>query len=122
MGLIHTKINDIQDTHLIRHEEITIANSSAIYSGLGWHIITNLGTEVINHAGRIDGYTSFIGFNPTKQTGLLILCSCDGRNALLSANWLNNVTLSLLHSSWIFTPGKVALIKNPMLLALLMEM
>jgi len=53
MGLIHTKINDIQDTHLIRHEEITIANSSAIYSGLGWHIITNLGTEVINHAGRI---------------------------------------------------------------------
>jgi hypothetical protein len=43
-------------------------------------------------------------------------------DALLSANWLNNVTLSLLHSSWIFTPGKVALIKNPMLLALLMEM
>jgi serine-type D-Ala-D-Ala carboxypeptidase/endopeptidase len=122
MGLIHTKINDIQDTHLIRHEEITIANSSAIYIGLGWHIITNLGTEVINHAGRIDGYTSFIGFNPTKQTGLLILCSCDGRDALLSTNWLNNVTLSLLHSSWIFTPGKVALIKNPMLLALLMEM
>ncbi|MGN6632436.1 MAG: serine hydrolase [Nitrososphaeraceae archaeon] len=79
MGLIHTKINDIQDTHLIRHEEITIANSSVIYIGLGWHIITNLGTEVINHAGGIDGYTSFIGFNPTKQTGLLILCSCDGR-------------------------------------------
>jgi serine-type D-Ala-D-Ala carboxypeptidase/endopeptidase len=79
MGLIHTKINDIQDTHLIRHEEITIANSSVIYIGLGWHIITNLGTEVINHASGIDGYTSFIGFNPTKQTGLLILCSCDGR-------------------------------------------
>ena len=99
MGLIHTKINDIQDTHLIRYEEITIANSSAIYIGLGWHIITNLDTEVINHAGGIDDYTSFIGFNPTKQTGLLILCSCDGRDALLSTNWLNNVTLSLLHSS-----------------------
>ena len=53
MGLIRTKINDIlQDTHLIRHEELTIVNSSsttqslqAVYVGLGWHIITNLGTK-----------------------------------------------------------------------------
>ena len=120
MGLIHTKINDIlQDTHLIRHEELTIVNSSsttqslqAVYVGLGWHIITNLGTEVINHAGGIDGYTSFIAFNPTKQIGLVILCSCDGRDALLPESWLNVVTLSLLHSSGIFAPGKVAPITN----------
>ena len=39
--------------------------------------------EVINHAGGIDGYTSFIAFNPTKQIGLVILWSCDGRDALL---------------------------------------
>ena len=115
MGLIHTKINDIlEDTHLIRHEEMTtIVNSSsttstkslqAVYIGLGWHIITNFGTEEIYHAGGIDGYTSFIGFNPNKQIGLVILCSCDGRDALLPANWLDIVTLSLLHSSGIFAP------------------
>jgi CubicO group peptidase (beta-lactamase class C family) len=111
MGLIHTKINDIlQDTHLIRHEEITtVANWSStkslevVYVGLGWHIITNLGTEVINHAGGIDGYTSFIAFNPTKQIGLVILCSCDGRDALLPENWLNVLTISLLYS-----PGNFA--------------
>ena len=112
MGFIHTKINDIlQDTHLIRHEEIaTIADSSstksleAVYVGLGWHVITNLGTEVINHAGGIDGYTSFIAFNPTTQIGLVILCSCDGRDALLPDNWLNAVSQALLHSSDIFDP------------------
>lgn len=110
MGLIHTKINDIlQDTHLIRHEEITtVTNWSStkslevVYVGLGWHIITNLGTEVINHAGGIDGYTSFIAFNPTKQIGLVILCSCDGRDALLPENWLNVLTISLLYSPGIF--------------------
>lgn len=111
MGLIHTKINDIlQDTHLIRHEEITtIVNSSttnsiqAVYIGLGWQIITNLGTEVIYHAGGIDGYPSFIGFSPTKQIGLVILCSCDGRDALLPENWLNVLPISFLHSSGIFS-------------------
>ena len=105
MGLIHTKINDIfQDTHLIRHEEKTIANSSsttqsllAIYIGLGWTILTNLGSEVIYHTGAIDGYTSVVGFNPSKQIGLVILCSCDEKDAVSPENWISNVLLSLLH-------------------------
>jgi serine-type D-Ala-D-Ala carboxypeptidase/endopeptidase len=88
MGLIHTKINDIlQDTHLIRHEVLTVANSSsatkslqAVYTGLGWNINTNFGTEAITKDGAIDGYISVLGFNPTKQIGLVILCSCDERN------------------------------------------
>src|ERR1051325_359064 len=70
MGLINTKINDIlQDTHLIRHEETGVANSStttqsllAVYIGLGWDIVTNLGTEVVYHTGGIDGYVSLVAF------------------------------------------------------------
>ena len=112
MGFINTKINDIlQDTHLIRHEEKSIANSSttnqsllAAYIGLGWDIVTNLGTEVVYHTGGIDGYISLVAFNPTKQTGLVILCSCDEKDAVLPANWIKNVTLSLLRSSGIFAP------------------
>jgi CubicO group peptidase (beta-lactamase class C family) len=120
MGLINTKINDIlQDTHLIRHEETSVANSStttqsllAVYIGLGWDIVTNLGTEVVYHTGGIDGYVSLVAFNPTKQTGLVILCSCDENDAVLPANWIKNVILSLLRSSGIFAPGEVAPITN----------
>jgi hypothetical protein len=32
---------------------------------------------VVLKSGAINGYTSFIGFNPTKQIGLVVLCSCD---------------------------------------------
>jgi hypothetical protein len=87
MGLIDTKINDIlQDTHLIRHEEYTATGNSSMthafmvsYIGLMWYIITNLGGEdtVVQKDGGIEGYTSFIAFNPAKQIGLVVLCSCD---------------------------------------------
>ena len=90
IGLIHTSINDIiQETHLIRHEYPQAldpfafpSNKSltASYIGLGWFIETNLSTEVIQHGGGIDGYSTLIGFNPTKQEGVVILCSCDGRD------------------------------------------
>lgn len=92
MGLIHTSINDIiQETHLIRLEypqapslhfdSITNNKSlSASYVGLGWFIDTNLGTEVLQHSGGIDGYSSFIGFNPTKQEGVVLLCSCESKD------------------------------------------
>jgi D-alanyl-D-alanine-carboxypeptidase/D-alanyl-D-alanine-endopeptidase len=92
LGLIKTKINDIlQETHLIRSEyqqppatrataELLSSNKSlsASYVGLGWFIDTNLGAEIIQHSGSIDGYSSFIGFNPDKQVGFVELCSCEG--------------------------------------------
>ena len=120
MGLIHTKINDILEaTHLIRHEEKTTVNTSsttqsllAVYIGLGWDIGTNLGTEVAYHTGGIDGYASLLAFNPTKQIGIVILCSCDERDAVSPAHWIDNVTLSLLRSSGIFAPAKAAPIAN----------
>jgi serine-type D-Ala-D-Ala carboxypeptidase/endopeptidase len=119
MGLINTKINDIlQDTHLIRHEEISIANASTttqslyVYIGLGWDIGTNLGTEVVLHTGGIDGYISLVAFNPTKQTGVVILCSCDENDVVLPLRWLPIVEESLLLSSGIFAPGDVAPITN----------
>jgi len=89
IGLIHTSINDIlQETHLIRHDYPQAPSLhfdsnkslSASYVGLGWFIDTNLGTEVIQHSGGIDGYSSFIGFNPTRKEGLVILCSCESKD------------------------------------------
>ena len=91
IGLIHTSINDIiQETHLIRHEYPEAPSLhfdskynkslSASYVGLGWFIDTNLGREVIQHSGGIDGYSSFVGFSPTKQEGVVILCSCESKD------------------------------------------
>ncbi len=106
MDLIHTKINDIlQYTHLIRHEERPVTNSSTTttqsllttYIGLGWNILTNLGSEVLYHTGGIDGYVSVVGFNPTKQIGLVILCSCDEKDAASPEAWISSALLSLLH-------------------------
>jgi CubicO group peptidase (beta-lactamase class C family) len=107
MELIHTKINDIlQDTHLIRHEIKTIANFYwsplvVLYVGMDWGIGTNLGTEILNHSGAIDGYTSYIEFIPTKQIGAVVLCSCDEKD--VPENWLGVVYKSLLHSTGIIT-------------------
>ncbi len=82
LGLIHTEINDImQETHLIRHLFAPSASNqtslSDTFVGLGWVITTDFGKEVVWHTGAIDGYSSIIAFNPTKQIGMVILCSCD---------------------------------------------
>ena len=79
MGLIETKINDVmQETHLIRHSFGQSSNYKSLkdYIGLGWTVTTDFGKEVIWHTGSIDGYTSIIGFNPSTQIGLVILCGC----------------------------------------------
>ena len=91
IGLIHTSVNDIiQETHLIRHEypqapslHFDSKNNKGLstsFMGLGWFIDINLGTEVIQHSGGIDGYSSFAGFNPTKQEGVVILCGCETKD------------------------------------------
>jgi CubicO group peptidase (beta-lactamase class C family) len=80
MGLIQTEIKDaIQETHLIRHSfgESSSYKSLKDYIGLGWTVTTDFGKEVVSHTGSIDGYTSIIGFNPSEQMGLVILCGCD---------------------------------------------
>jgi hypothetical protein len=83
--------------HTLRY---TIANSSitkrllASYVGLGWQILTNFGTEVIWHDGEIDGYYCILGFNPTKQIGIVILSSCDYRD--IGTGPISNLLLVLM--------------------------
>ena len=87
LGLIDTKINAaMEETHSIRYPfyELQVpfkdpsGNESIPYAyiGLSWFSTTDLGTQVVWHNGGIDGYSSFVGFNPSKQIGLVILCSC----------------------------------------------
>lgn len=93
LELIHTTLDDsIQLQHLIRHPGV-IANPMNYheYIALGWRILTDLGTEVIAHKGSINGWNSFIGFIPSKQTGLILLCSCDSDDP-----YINNLGFVLL--------------------------
>ena len=83
LGLIHTKLDDaMQLGHLIRHTSI-IANpmNYSEYRGLGWRVLTNFGTETITHTGAINGWNAFAGFIPTKQVGVIAMCSCDSTDA-----------------------------------------
>jgi D-alanyl-D-alanine-carboxypeptidase/D-alanyl-D-alanine-endopeptidase len=95
VGLIHTNLDSaMQESHLII-QAAQIKNVSSnyyTYMGLGWHIFTNLGTEIIGHPGGINGYNSFIGFNPTTQIGLVLLCSCENIDVDIE-----NIGLVLLH-------------------------
>ena len=87
IGLIDTKINPaMEETHSIRlpfyELQVPFTDPSGnesipyAYEGLSWFSTTDLGTQVVWHNGGINGYSSFVGFNPSKQIGLVILCSC----------------------------------------------
>ena len=68
--------------------------------------------RAITKDGAIGGYYGVLGFNPTKQIGFVILCSCDNKEDHSAMNWTDNVQLSLLNPSSIFTSGKVPPITN----------
>jgi len=87
MGLIDTKLNDaMQESHAIRHSvsqfQLPFVDPSGHktpahgYVGSDWNIQTDLGKKIIWRDGGIDGYSSLIAFNPDKQLGVAILCSC----------------------------------------------
>jgi CubicO group peptidase (beta-lactamase class C family) len=87
LGLIHTKLDAaIQLQHLIRHPGIpTNPMNYSEYIALGWRVLTNFGTETLSHTGSINGWNAFVGFTPTKQDGVVLLCSCDSRDVDMSS-------------------------------------
>ena len=83
MGLLHTELGEsVSLQHLIWHPSITENPMNYDeYVALAWRVLTDLGTETPTHQGTINGWNSFVGFTPTKQTGVVILCSCDSDDA-----------------------------------------
>lgn len=45
--------------------------------GLGWHITTRYGSEIIWHNGGTGGYRSFIGFDKKSQRGVVVLTNSE---------------------------------------------
>jgi serine-type D-Ala-D-Ala carboxypeptidase/endopeptidase len=65
-------------THTSRHE----AGSAKVTIGLGWHILhAPDGASIVFHTGGTGGYRSFIGFDPVKRIGVVMLT-----NSAIGAN------------------------------------
>jgi CubicO group peptidase (beta-lactamase class C family) len=99
IGLLQTKIDyPMQVSHSIRHSfgQSLDDKSFKDYTGLGWTVTTDFEKEVIWHTGSIDGYTSILGFNPSKQIGLVLLCGCN-YDDFSSQEMINLVIPFLLH-------------------------
>ena len=43
--------------------------------GMAWHVFTKFDTLIWWHNGGTYGYRSFVGFNPAKKEGVVILCN-----------------------------------------------
>lgn len=94
LGFLHTKLDDaIQLYHLIIHQIIS-ANpmNYSEYVALDWRVLTNLGAETLSHEGAINGWNSLVAFIPTKQIGVVLLCSCDEKDVDM-----HNIGFVLLH-------------------------
>jgi D-alanyl-D-alanine-carboxypeptidase/D-alanyl-D-alanine-endopeptidase len=79
LGLLHTKLDEsIALQHLIQHPGL-LPNpmNYSTYIALGWAVLTNLGTETLDHTGSINGWNANVAFIPAKQIGVVSLCSCD---------------------------------------------
>jgi CubicO group peptidase (beta-lactamase class C family) len=60
--------------------------------GLGWHILSKFGTEIVWHNGGTAGYHSFIGFDKKKGVGVVVLTN--------STNDIDDIGLHLLESKY----------------------
>ncbi|KAA2283500.1 serine hydrolase domain-containing protein [Candidatus Nitrosocosmicus agrestis] len=104
MGLLHTSLDDsIHLQHLIRHS-VQMQNPLNYYEyvALGWGILSNLSIELLNHQGSFLGWNSFIGFIPSEQKGIVILCSCDKSD--VNTKSLGIVLLGLSEPSLLTSP------------------
>lgn len=94
IGLIKTKLDSaMQESHLIRATEYAGNNTNnEIYTGLGWHITTNLGNEKIiwTNGATFGGYNAYIAFNPSTERGIIILCSATTSDADITTFGLNH--------------------------------
>src|SRR4051794_15070609 len=105
-GLLHTKLDEsIALQHLIQHPGL-LPNpmNNSTFIALGWAVLTNFGTETLTHTGSINGWNANVGFIPTKQIGVVSLCSCDLRD--VNTGTLDFVLLNLTGIDSLTAPHK----------------
>jgi CubicO group peptidase (beta-lactamase class C family) len=69
------------------HKERSDAGSPTMQIGLGWHIRDH---KYVWHNGGTGGFRSFIGFDPVKKKGIVILTNSTTGADDLGFHWLND--------------------------------
>ncbi len=55
------------------HAPLASTGSPAMSVGLGWHLLNRPGGPIVWHNGGTGGYRAFLGFDPAKKVGVVLL-------------------------------------------------
>ena len=58
--------------------------------GLGWSILETNNQKILVHNGYTEGFSSFIGFNPDKKLGVVVLSNSEIANEYIGLHLLND--------------------------------
>ena len=67
--------SDLFPAMKLQHQPRRGAGAASVRIGLGWHITTKFGTDLVWHNGGTGGYHSFMGFDPKKKLGVVVLAN-----------------------------------------------
>ena len=66
----------LQRTHVERQP----TNDPNLKIGLAWHVLARPVGKIVWHNGGTGGYRSFIGFDPVRRIGVVVLCNNGNEN------------------------------------------
>jgi D-alanyl-D-alanine-carboxypeptidase/D-alanyl-D-alanine-endopeptidase len=72
--------NSLEHAMLTAREPRRPAGSPVMKIGLGWHILTRDGLNVVWHNGGTGGYRTFAGFDPQRKIGVVVLTNSTSDN------------------------------------------
>jgi D-alanyl-D-alanine-carboxypeptidase/D-alanyl-D-alanine-endopeptidase len=96
LGLTHTSVSAVMQ----KTQEVQVAQIMPETDiGLAWTISRDpLGTKIIGHNGGTNGFLAYVGFEPARRRGVVVLASSRGVNELLdlgrfllTSQWQSNL-------------------------------
>ena len=76
---------DLRATHAARRP----AGSPNMRIGLAWHRLSTADAEIVWHNGGTGGFRSFVGFDPVRQVGVVVLSNASGNVDDIGLHLLN---------------------------------
>lgn len=74
MGMVRTPKAQIFG---VMHAPIISSGSRDTLSGYAWQVTTKEGSTVLWHTGHTGGYQAFVGFNPARRVGVVVLTNTN---------------------------------------------
>jgi hypothetical protein len=78
---LHPELGKLQQAMAFAHEERSSAGGPTMRIGLNWIILHAASDTIIWHNGGTGGYRTFLGFEPSKKTAVVIMTNSAGAGA-----------------------------------------